>query len=84
MTMMTTIGSHEAKRHLADLLDRVAAGEQILITRRGKPAALLITPPVPRRQLRQLAKDILAFRNEEGPSLGEKMTVRELIEDGRR
>lgn len=39
---MTTVGAFEAKTKLSELLDRVARGEEILITRRGKPAARLV------------------------------------------
>ncbi len=38
---MHTIGSFEAKTHFAELLQRVEAGEEIVITRRGKPVARL-------------------------------------------
>ncbi len=37
-----TIGAYEAKTRLADLLDRVERGEQIVITRHGKPIARLV------------------------------------------
>lgn len=36
----------EAKAKIAELLDKVAAGETVLITRRGEAAALLV-PPTP-------------------------------------
>lgn len=36
------IGSNEAKTHLAALLDAVAGGETVVITRRGKPVARLV------------------------------------------
>jgi prevent-host-death family protein len=39
---MTTIGAIEAKSRLSELLDRVARGEEIVITRDGKPAARLV------------------------------------------
>jgi prevent-host-death family protein len=39
---MATIGAFEAKTKLAELLDRVERGEEIVITRRGKPAARLV------------------------------------------
>lgn len=35
------IGAYEAKTHLPALLERVARGESITITRRGKPVAEL-------------------------------------------
>jgi len=81
---MTTMGFYEARTHLSDLLDQVAKGKTILITRRGKPAAL-ISPPPPddRRNVRQLVAEMLAWRDREGPTLG-GVTVRELIEEGRR
>jgi prevent-host-death family protein len=40
--MTKSVGVHEAKTHLSRLLDDVAAGEEILITRRGEPAARLV------------------------------------------
>jgi prevent-host-death family protein len=38
---MQQVGAFEAKNTLGSLLDRVEAGEEILITRHGKPAARL-------------------------------------------
>ena len=38
---MDSIGASDAKTHLAALLDRVARGERITITRHGVPAAIL-------------------------------------------
>lgn len=43
---MQHIGIKQTRAQLADLLDRVEAGEEIVITRQGKPVALL--RPVPR------------------------------------
>ena len=39
---MTEIGAFEAKNKLAALLDRVEAGEEIIITRHGRAVARLI------------------------------------------
>lgn len=39
---MAMFNTHEAKTHLSRLLDRVAAGEEIVIGRAGKPVAKLI------------------------------------------
>jgi prevent-host-death family protein len=36
------IGMHEAKTQLSKLVERVEAGEEIVITRRGEPAARLV------------------------------------------
>ncbi len=39
---MYTVGAFEAKTHLSALLDRVAGGEEVVITKRGKPVARLV------------------------------------------
>jgi prevent-host-death family protein len=36
---MSTVTLAEAKTHLSDLLRRVEAGEEVIITRRGQPIA---------------------------------------------
>lgn len=41
----TTIGSFAAKTHLASLLDKVEAGEEYVITKRGRPVARLAPCP---------------------------------------
>jgi len=38
---MTTCTVAQAKAHLSELLDRVEKGEELVITRRGKPVASL-------------------------------------------
>jgi prevent-host-death family protein len=39
---MQQINVHEAKTHLSKLLDRVENGEEIVISRAGKPVAKLV------------------------------------------
>ena len=41
---MREVGAFEAKTHLSPLLDEVARGETIIITRRGRPVARLTAP----------------------------------------
>ncbi len=41
-TRMKTIGASEARTHFARLLERVANGEKIVITRHGTPVARLV------------------------------------------
>jgi prevent-host-death family protein len=38
----TTVNVHEAKTHLSKLLERVEAGEEVIIARAGAPVARLI------------------------------------------
>jgi len=44
---MREVGAYEAKTHLAALLEAVAAGETVLITRRGKPIARIVPATEP-------------------------------------
>jgi prevent-host-death family protein len=39
---MITVGVFEAKTRLSSLLDRVAEGEEVVITKHGKPVARLV------------------------------------------
>ena len=39
---MKTLGIFEAKTHLSSLVDAVEAGEEVVITRHGKPVAKLV------------------------------------------
>lgn len=49
--MTVTVNVHNAKTHLSQLLNRVLAGEEIIIARAGKPVARLvaITPVLTQR-----------------------------------
>jgi prevent-host-death family protein len=48
--MTKSVGVHEAKTHLSRLLDDVTAGEEVVITRRGEPAARLVAVGAERRR----------------------------------
>jgi prevent-host-death family protein len=51
MTKPTTIDVVEAKAHLSALIDRAAAGEEIILSRAGRPLARLVplAEPAPRQ-----------------------------------
>ena len=53
--MVAEVGVHEAKTHLSRLLQRVAAGEEVVITRSGQPVAKLVRAD--RRAARVLGRD---------------------------
>ena len=40
---MITVGACEAKTQLSSLLDRVAEGEEVVITKHGKPVARMVS-----------------------------------------
>ncbi|MGH9306220.1 MAG: type II toxin-antitoxin system Phd/YefM family antitoxin [Acidimicrobiales bacterium] len=46
--MTKSVGVHEAKTHLSRLLEDVAAGEEVLITRRGEEVARLVPAHLPK------------------------------------
>src|ERR1051326_5903144 len=78
---MRTVGAYEAKTHLARLLDDVAEGETITITRHGVPIAELRPAQASRR--RRPADVIAALRNaRKGVTLGPE-SLRTLIDEGR-
>lgn len=79
---MRRVGSYEAKTHLPRLLEEVAGGATITITKHGVPVAVLV-PPVSSRtsSVRDAAGGLRAFRARH--HLG-GMTIRQLIDEGRR
>ncbi|MFN8631621.1 MAG: type II toxin-antitoxin system prevent-host-death family antitoxin [Chloroflexota bacterium] len=79
---MRELGAYEAKTHLPRLLDEVAAGEPITITKHGVPVAVLIpsSPATPAAVLSAIA-GLRSFRRAHRL---EGVTIRELIEEGRR
>jgi prevent-host-death family protein len=80
---MESIGLFEAKTHFSALLERVANGETIEITRRGRPVALLTPPERPvQRDLRKVVEEIKKIRKRN--RLGPGLTIRQLIDEGRR
>lgn len=50
--MSESVNVYEAKTHLSQLLDRAAAGEEIVIARAGRPVARLVAlaEPAPHRR----------------------------------
>ena len=50
------ISIHAAKTHLSRLIARAEAGEEIIITRQGKPVAKLVAVPQALKQLPSLAE----------------------------
>jgi prevent-host-death family protein len=53
---MSTHTVAEAEGHLSELIDRVLAGEGVVITRHGKPVVELKPVPPPQRPTRQMTK----------------------------
>ncbi|MHB1191858.1 MAG: type II toxin-antitoxin system Phd/YefM family antitoxin [Longimicrobiales bacterium] len=81
--MSLTVGAYQAKTHLAELLDRVERGERVVITRHGRPVAVLSPPPGAADRTADEAVDALLSQRR-GRRLGPNLTVRDLIDEGRR
>lgn len=79
---MRAISAFDAQAHLSRLLDEVVEGETITVTKNGVPIAQLIpAPEVRQRSTREVIAALKEFRR--GKTL-DGVSVRELIEEGRR
>lgn len=84
---MQTIGAFDAKNQLSALLDMVARGEEVLITRHGKPVAKLVSPDYKPDRSRAIAaaERLRGLADSLPPApAGEKLSMKALIEEGRR
>ncbi len=79
---METISAFYAKTHLSALLDRVAKGERITITRRGIPAAMLVPIQDAAGKLthEEIVEGMRELRKRVKP---DRMRVREMVRAGR-
>ena len=86
---MATISAFDAKTRFGELLDRVAKGEEVIITRHDKPIARIVPEGVPRLEdvrravtgLRQLQQQVLA--RTKGRARLSNRDVRAAIDKGR-
>lgn len=79
---MRRIGAYEAKTHLPRLLDEVAGGESITITKHGVAVAVLA--PVSTRSTKTTHDAIAGLRAFRRAHSLEGLSLRELIDEGRR
>ncbi len=77
-----TFGTFDAKNKLSHLLDLVEAGDEVIITRNGKPVARLVADVA--RDVERARKAVEWIKaNRSANSLGDD-TIKGLIEAGRR
>ena len=79
---MDTIGAYEAKTHLPKLLDRVAKGERIIITRHGSPVAIL--QPADKEKQIDVAAVIQKMRQLRKSHRLNGLSIKEMIQQGRK
>jgi prevent-host-death family protein len=78
-----TVGAYEAKTHLSELLEKVEAGEEIVITKHGSPVAKL----VPIRKEATMQERVAAVQRIQKLASGLSLAglkVKDLIAEGRR
>jgi prevent-host-death family protein len=79
---MITVGAFEAKTKLSMLLERVAQGEEIVITKHGKPIARLVPAGTGNRErVDEAVAELRALRR--GTTLG-GLSWKDLRDAGRR
>lgn len=79
---MTQVNLYEAKTQLSKLVDRAAAGEDIVIAKNGAPVAVLVAPGKVKHQVREfgfLKGQMPAISDEQWAESDEY--VRQLFED---
>lgn len=64
---METVNVHEAKTHLSRLLERVEAGEEVIIARNGRPVARLVALGAQPRTPGRLKGQIRIGKNFDAP-----------------
>jgi len=81
---MKTVGAFQAKTQLSQLLDQVEKGEAVTITRHGRPVAVLapVAPARPAKTGEEWLAEVKRLRK--GIILGGTVTIRQLIDEGRK
>jgi antitoxin (DNA-binding transcriptional repressor) of toxin-antitoxin stability system len=79
---MREIGAFEAKNKLGQLLDWVEAGEEVIITRRGRVVAKLVRPDTAPDNERARSAAVRIRARRRGMTLG-GISIKDLINEGR-
>lgn len=79
---MAEVGAYEAKTRFSQLLERAQRGETVTITKHGTPVAQL--GPVRTRDQQRISAAVAALRTFAKGRRLDGLTIRELVEEGRR
>lgn len=79
---MLEVALYEAKNRLSGLLDEVATGKQIIITRHGKAVARLVPADHGFDQAKAIQAAKTLFEIRKGITLGD-LSVKDLVNEGR-
>lgn len=78
---MRRVGAYEAKTRLSQLIEQVAKGEEIIITKHGVPVAALV--PVAGARQKDTQAAIAALKDFRRGRRLAKLSIREMVEKGR-
>jgi len=78
---MSRVGAYEAKTHLPQLLEKVAGGERITITKHGRSVAVLQPAGDISGSVSDVIRKLREFRRRKRL---DGLSIREMIEEGRR
>lgn len=81
---MATVGAYEAKTHFSELLKKVEQGETVTVTRHGVPVARIVPVDTSFADAASAIEEWRRYRREHNITLGDEITIKELIEEGRR
>ena len=76
------VGIYEAKSKLSQLVEKAEAGEEVILTRRGRPVAKIVNvAPASKRDRTALLREIHALARR--VRIPRKLSIRELVAEGR-
>lgn len=76
------VGIYEAKSRLSQLVERVEAGEEIVLTRRGRPVAKIVNvAPATKRDRARLMREVRALAAK--IRIPRSLDIRDLVAEGR-
>ena len=82
MGIFMDVGIYEAKSKLSQLVEKAEAGEEVILTRRGRPVAKIVNvAPAKKRDRAALLREIHALARR--VKIPRKMSIREIIAEGR-
>lgn len=76
------VGIYEAKSKLSQLVEKAEAGEEVILTRRGRPVAKIVNiAPANRRNRALLLREIRALARR--VKIPKRVSIREVVAEGR-
>jgi len=76
------IGIYEAKSRLSQLVEKAEAGEEIILTRRGRPVAKIVNvAPARKRDRARLLREILELAHR--VKIPKNLPLRDIVAEGR-